>query len=65
MLERDDLEAAIESGLVKDTAPLTERLAAVRRALGENGISTDPLIDQWEKDLAEGRVPDLDAEMSR
>lgn len=37
------------------------RLNAVNEALGLETESEDALVDQWERDIAEGRVPDLEA----
>ena len=59
---------SIESELHEDqremnrAEELITQLNAIKRALGEKDeVVVDPLIDQWEKDLEEGRIPDLEA----
>lgn len=38
-----------------------EELQQLNKALGIEGeVSSDPLIDKWERELAAGRIPDLD-----
>jgi hypothetical protein len=56
---REEVKHQIESGQVKfsDGEAILRRLS---EALGEQPTGYDPLIDEWERDLAEGRVPDLD-----
>jgi len=39
---------------------LFKQLNAINRILGFEEQSGDPLIDEWERDLAEGRIPDLE-----
>lgn len=59
-------KADIESDLDKDVTdkqPLLEQLAALNTALGEEAAVVDPLADKWERELAAGRIPDLDEEM--
>lgn len=59
---REDLLEQLEH--VRDPrehAQLHERLAGIARVFGEQADSgSDPLVDEWERDLAEGRVPDLE-----
>lgn len=62
----------IETQLADEMTPMRERttlaarLRKLSRALGEKEeISDDPLVDQWERDLEEGRIPDLDADAPR
>ena len=40
---------------------LVSQLSSIARALGEpEEVADDPLIDEWERDLAEGRTPNLE-----
>lgn len=39
---------------------LHRQLQYINRALGDPMESDDALVDQWERDLAEGRVPNLE-----
>lgn len=59
LFKREEVERSLESG-VGDREILMKQLTALNRALGEP-VSEDDLFDQWEKDLAEGKVPDLNA----
>lgn len=49
-----------------DKTELYDKLARVNKALSEDGgepkYSPDPLIDKWERELAEGKDIDLDEE---
>jgi hypothetical protein len=58
---RDGLKAALESGDT-DQGKTLQALNKLESILNqdEKGGSGDPLIDEWERDLAEGRIPDLD-----
>jgi hypothetical protein len=58
--EKADLERALE---VPDSGqgPQRERLARLLKILGETAtVAEDDLVEQWERDLAAGRVPDLE-----
>ncbi len=59
---RNETERAIEERTLSISQG-DEILRRIARALGEDeGLaSSDPLIDQWERDLEEGRIPDLEA----
>ena len=59
LFKREEVERSLEER-IGDKELLLRQLAALNRALGE-AISEDDLIDEWERELAEGRVPDLDA----
>lgn len=61
---KSELESALESGEKDiDREGLLTQLNGVNRALGETEESYDPLVDQWERDIAEGRTPDLNADV--
>jgi hypothetical protein len=62
-VKKAELEDALDDeGLGKERQALQTQYVSVCRALGEETETLqDPLVDQWEKDLAEGRMPDLDA----
>jgi len=59
---KDEIEQAIENneGTAESNLGM---LNAIRKALGEDEVSNDPLWDQWEADLEAGREPDLDAKV--
>lgn len=59
MFRRDEIERNLEEG-DGDSKMLMKQLAIVNRVLGDEK-EEDDLFDQWERDLEEGRVPDLDA----
>ena len=61
--------ASSDEGMVLNE--VQAQLQEIRRALGileDFGVAkvtgTDPLVDQWERDIAAGRTPDLDAKVS-
>lgn len=61
LVERASLEKRIEEG--EDAAGrLLRELNDVNKALGEtDGSDTgDALWDKWEREIAEGKIPDLD-----
>lgn len=60
---RDDLETELEEASASERADITKRLVRVRQALGDKAASTDPLIDKWERELADGKTPDLYEEL--
>ncbi len=61
-----DLETLLEDPDIKqeERRGLSQRLRKLYKMLGETdedkAIGEDPLIDKWEKELAEGKMPDLD-----
>jgi hypothetical protein len=59
MFRREEIQHSLEEH-DGDQKMLMQQLAIVNKALGEK-VSEDDLFDQWERDLEEGRVPDLDA----
>ena len=54
-----ELEAELEAGETKNTGALLRALNEINRALGEAETGGDPLVDKWERELAEGKIPDL------
>ena len=61
LVRRDEMNSQIESGDLK-AKDVEKALSAINEILGDGPVVIDPLVDQWERDLAEGRIPDLDAE---
>lgn len=61
--EKEELEARLaEGGLTGDLRQdALSQLSRLSRALGEEDETRDDLVDEWERALAEGRTPDLDA----
>lgn len=58
-VRRAELKEQMDEGEV-DNKKALRVLSAINAMLGEDDV-LDPVVDQWEKDLAEGRVPDLEA----
>lgn len=60
--ERTSLEARRKFGKMEDWE--RERLTVVQGILdgAEVRFSGDPLIEKWEREIAEGKIPDLDEE---
>jgi hypothetical protein len=55
---QDRLENTMDPG---ERHRLVVQLSSIARALGESeAAADDPLVDEWERDLAEGRMPDLE-----
>ena len=44
---------------------LSKQLRSIMKALGEPDptLGEDPLIDKWERELAEGKTPDLNEQL--
>jgi hypothetical protein len=63
MATRDELMEELQTRK-GDKSDIYDRLAAINVALAdedeEKVYSTDPLIDKWERELAEGKDIDLD-----
>lgn len=59
LVEKTVLEKRIEDG--EDSGShLFRQLNEVNRALGERESFGDALWDKWEREIAEGKIPDLD-----
>lgn len=54
----DDEDEQIET---KERDAMYDTVNRINRVLGYEEESQDELIDKWERDLAEGRMPDMDA----
>lgn len=57
---REDVQRMIQDKEISVTRG-DEVLRRIAAALGEEESTSDPLIDQWERELAEGKIPDLEA----
>lgn len=58
-MEKLAIETAMEDN-DGDYARLADRLAELNKALGEKKThSADPLADKWEREIAEGKIPDF------
>ncbi len=53
----DDEDEDIET---EEQEALFKQLNKINKALGHDEAVQDELIDKWERELAEGRMPDLD-----
>lgn len=59
--ERSDLEQKRKTSKLEDWE--RDRLTLVQSILeGEDVSFGDPLIEKWEREIAEGKIPDLDEE---
>lgn len=59
--ERERLEAKRKYGKLEDYE--RERLTSVQGILDRTDVRIgDPLIEKWEREIAEGKIPDLDEE---
>lgn len=59
--QRDEVISLLESDEKHiDHEKLYKQLNAINKALDLPEIAADPLIDKWEKELAEGLEPDLE-----
>lgn len=63
--KKAELEDILENDDRENRENILEQLNVLNKALGEEYIVSDPLVAQWEKDLEEGRIPDLDAKVPR
>lgn len=59
LFRREEIQRSLEDN-DGDQKILMKQLALLNKALGD-AESEDDLFDQWERDLEEGRIPDLDA----
>jgi len=60
-VRRETIKAQMAEGTA-DNTKATKALQAIEAVLGIGSGADDTLVDRWEKDLEEGRVPDLNAE---
>lgn len=64
---KGDLETLLEDPDLKqeERRAVSRKLRKLYKALGEidRTQGEDPLIDKWEKELAEGKIPDLNEQM--
>lgn len=58
--KRDELEARLESGDADNQQQCMRRIVDINKVLGEGVVAEDDVIDEWEADIAAGRMPDLD-----
>ena len=64
MFKRDDIRRNLESGghSSEESQALLEQLNVINKALGDDEEVQDTLFDEWERELEEGRIPDLNAQ---
>jgi len=60
LFRREEIERSLEEGSADRQAAMRQ-LAIIDGVLENKDVSEDDLFDQWERDLEEGRMPDLDA----
>lgn len=62
-----DLETLLEDPEMRqeERRHVSQKLRRIYKALGEEDLTLgeDPLIDKWERELAEGKEPDLDEQL--
>lgn len=65
--KKRDLETLLEDPDLKqeERRSISQKLRRVYKALGEKdeSMGEDPLADKWERELAEGKTPDLDEQL--
>jgi hypothetical protein len=61
LVQREEiLDKLEEAGDLRERADLHERLQEINKVFDyKTDMGEDDLIDEWERDLEEGRVPDL------
>lgn len=62
LAQRQEILESLEEGGqdARERAELNDRLSSINKVFGYAAdLGEDDLIDEWERDLAEGRVPDL------
>jgi hypothetical protein len=59
LFQKSELERRIEAG-EEDQDRLVRELNEAKKALGEEEAAQDDLWEKWERELAEGKIPDLD-----
>jgi len=58
--KKEELEYRLEEATAKEAQFLMRQLTAINKILGDDNFTGDPLIDKWEREIAEGKIPDLD-----
>ena len=62
--KKEEIERQLDSGEIPfdDRGPYMRQLTTINEELGEADNAGDPVIDKWEREIAEGKVPDLTEE---
>lgn len=62
MVRRKEILEDLENEDIKqeEAGSLYKQLNAVNKILGLEEVSSDPVVDEWERELLDGRVPDLE-----
>jgi hypothetical protein len=60
MFRLEEIDRSLEEG-DSDAKVLMKQRAIINKVLENEEETEDDLFDQWERDLEEGRIPDLDA----
>lgn len=60
LIKKQEIMEALENADTKQTNALYEQLNVINEALGEKAQVQDELIEQWERELAAGIMPDLE-----
>jgi len=59
-VKRSDLERSLETASGKENGSIVRQINEINAILEEETYVDDPLIDKWERELAEGKIPDLE-----
>lgn len=62
-IKRDDLQREFENATGKEANLLAKQINEIDSILEDTEYTDDPLIDKWEKELMEGKIPDLTEKM--
>lgn len=62
LVRRKEIMEDLDDPEIKSEAKdiMFKQLNSINNALGFEAMSSDPLIDEWERDLEMGRIPDLE-----
>ncbi len=62
IVRRDELLSSLEGQGTKDRVAIMSQLTQLNRMLEDEEFVEDALIDEWERQIEAGEVPDLEAD---
>lgn len=60
VFRKQELESSLEDVDAKEFNQVLKSIEQIDKVLGLESGTGDPLIDKWEKEIAEGKTPNLD-----